>query len=165
MSGDATLNRLKIFRDIALRSMQEAYESLRAASLSGASSQQLLDDFCRKKAAYDASQAAYISRREDVKAYNKHRAAERRVIALRAGVPAEYADSVHVAYGPTGKTSVYYGGEGRPDGPGHGHIVLDNDGRVIYWRNPSDPHGTQNYISHEDGCGCGSGGGPKTTCG
>lgn len=32
---------------------------------------------------------------------------------------------------------LYYGGQGRADGPGHGHIV-SNDGRNLdYWREPN----------------------------
>lgn len=31
-------------------------------------------------------------------------------------------------------TDTYWGGEGRPDGPGHAHAVLDEHGRVLYLR-------------------------------
>jgi len=33
-----------------------------------------------------------------------------------------------------GNTSTYFGGEGKADGPGHGHVVTDSDGNVTYSR-------------------------------
>jgi len=33
-----------------------------------------------------------------------------------------------------GNTDNFFGGEGRPDGPGHGHIVLDRFGNPVYER-------------------------------
>lgn len=33
-----------------------------------------------------------------------------------------------------GNTDNFFGGEGSPDGPGHGHIVLDSNGNLVYER-------------------------------
>lgn len=40
---------------------------------------------------------------------------------------------------------IYFGGVGKPDGPGHGHYVMDQKGNVTYRREPFDPHGAQNF--------------------
>lgn len=50
-----------------------------------------------------------------------------------------------------GNTNIYFGGIGKPDGPGHGHYVMDQYGTVTYMRNPSDPHGTQNFTDAPGG--------------
>lgn len=39
-----------------------------------------------------------------------------------------------------GKTHTYFGGEGKADGPGHGHIVTNSDGHIEYARE-SESHG------------------------
>lgn len=33
-----------------------------------------------------------------------------------------------------GKTDNYFGGDGKADGPGHGHVVVSENGRVDYAR-------------------------------
>jgi hypothetical protein len=50
------------------------------------------------------------------------------------------SDDVKSVLEPNGNTSTYFGGEGRADGPGHGHIVCDSDGNVTYARE-SDSNG------------------------
>lgn len=37
-------------------------------------------------------------------------------------------------------TSNYFGGEGKPDGPGHGHVEVNEQGDVTYARESSE-HG------------------------
>lgn len=37
-----------------------------------------------------------------------------------------------------GVTSNYYGGQGKPDGPGHGHTDVDTSGNITYHRDPDD---------------------------
>lgn len=33
-----------------------------------------------------------------------------------------------------GKTDTYFGGQGKADGPGHGHVVSDSSGNISYAR-------------------------------
>lgn len=35
-------------------------------------------------------------------------------------------------------TDTYFGGEGKPDGPGHGHVVTDEYGNVRYARDSEE---------------------------
>jgi hypothetical protein len=37
-----------------------------------------------------------------------------------------------------GKTSNFFGGEGKADGPGHGHIDLDSKGNETFRREPGE---------------------------
>lgn len=57
-----------------------------------------------------------------------------------AGFSGSFSDtSAVVDEGNTGRADrldVYYGGEGRPDGPGHGHVVTNDGENVSYWREP-----------------------------
>lgn len=41
-----------------------------------------------------------------------------------------------------GKTDNYYGGQGRADGPGHGHVVVNESGGVDYARLSSSDGGS-----------------------
>jgi hypothetical protein len=40
---------------------------------------------------------------------------------------------------------IYFGGSGKPDGPGHGHYVIYPDGRITYNRQPYEEHGSHNF--------------------
>jgi hypothetical protein len=51
---------------------------------------------------------------------------------------------------PDGTVNIYFGGFGSPDGPGHGHYVMDPSGTVTYARDPSDEHGAQNFADYEE---------------
>lgn len=44
-----------------------------------------------------------------------------------------------------GAVSIYFGGASKPDGPGHGHYVMDRNGKVTYKRDPFDEYGAQNF--------------------
>jgi hypothetical protein len=44
-----------------------------------------------------------------------------------------------------GLTDVYFGGQGGPLGPGHGHAVIDGDGSLEYYRD-SAADGGQTYL-------------------
>lgn len=50
------------------------------------------------------------------------------------------AKIVHRSDG-SGKTDVYFGGSGcTGDGAGHGHIVIDKDDNIIYFRDIAQKH-------------------------
>lgn len=38
------------------------------------------------------------------------------------------------------RTDIFYGGEGTPDGDGHGHVTAIND-QIQYWREPENEGG------------------------
>lgn len=63
--------------------------------------------------------------------------------AFRAGVQ-HYGDDVKVVH-KDGKSHVYFGGSGEPDGPGHAHYVLDEFGNIEYRRDPFADRGPQNF--------------------
>lgn len=48
---------------------------------------------------------------------------------------------------PNGKTSTYFGGQGKADGPGHGHIVSDSNGNVTYARESASNGGGKGLAS------------------
>lgn len=50
-----------------------------------------------------------------------------------------YLGSVKVRHKRASTFDIYYGGVGKADGVGHGHIVV-RDGRVVYRRDPSLAH-------------------------
>lgn len=110
----------------------------------------LLERFKDAKSNLEKAKAAHNSRRSDIQAARQNDANEMRELARRAGVPSEYLDSVHVTVQSDGTVSILFGGAGSPDGPGHGHFVMDASGNVTYQRAPSDEHGAQNYIDHKE---------------
>lgn len=83
----------------------------------------------------------------------------KRAIAQRAGVPYHYLDNVLVSRQADGMIHIYFGGVGKPDGPGHGHYVMDQYDRVVYRQEPFDEHGAQvfedevSYIQQQRGQG------------
>lgn len=111
-------------------------------------------NYGRLKAAYDeakkeAEQAkqAFHARLAVVRAERDARRVEYRRIAKSAGVPHQYLDDIRVRQDTNGGYNIYFGGEGTPDGDGHGHYAVDASGHVTYRRNPLDPHGAHNYSS------------------
>lgn len=101
--------------------------------------------FKQAKADFDSCAKAFRSRLEQVKAEGQKRRNDKTSIAAKAGVPHRYRDNVWVSTGPDGNTNIYFGGVGEPNGPGHGHYVMDRSGTVTYKRDPFDPHGAQNF--------------------
>ncbi|MEO5949359.1 MAG: hypothetical protein ABIP74_03070 [Candidatus Saccharimonas sp.] len=99
-------------------------------------------DFDAAKAAHNQAKDAFRARLEKVRST---RSSDNRAAAERAGVPYQYRDNVHVSKDSSGNTNIYFGGSGTPDGPGHGHYVLDSRGKVTYKREPFDAHGAQNF--------------------
>lgn len=101
--------------------------------------------FKRAKEAFDATASAFRTRLDRVKAEGKKRNDDRRSLAQRAGVPYQYLDKVWVSVATDGTVNIYFGGVGEPNGPGHGHYVMDSSGNVTYKREPFDPHGGHNF--------------------
>lgn len=122
MARDAELDRLKVAQDVAFQRKQNAYQAQQAA--------------CVK---------AFKTRLEQVRASGKKRREDKKSIAEKAGVPFQYRDNVWISKDSDGNTNIYFGGVGKPDGPGHGHYVMDQNGNVTYRREPFDPHGAQNF--------------------
>lgn len=87
----------------------------------------------------------FQNRLATVRAESSRRRAENQSLAAKAGVPHQYQNEVYVSRQSDGSVNVYFGGVGEPNGPGHGHYVLDRSGKVIYRRDPFDPHGAQNF--------------------
>ena len=71
-------------------------------------------------------------------------------MSAKAGVPIQHCNNVVISTDTDGNTNIYFGGVGAPDGPGHGHYVLDGNGNVTYKRDPFDPHGGQNFQRNKE---------------
>lgn len=102
-------------------------------------------EFKRAKENFDSAAKAFKARLETVRAASKRHKDDKRSIAEKAGVPLQYRNDVWVTKDPDGTTNIYFGGAGKPNGPGHGHYVLDSSGKVTYKRDPFDPHGAHNF--------------------
>ncbi len=105
--------------------------------------------FKRVKAEFDQAAKAFKERLETVRSESKRRKDDKRALAERAGVPYQYRDNVWVSKDPSGNTNIYFGGIGKPNGPGHGHYVIDSSGKVTYKRDSFDSHGTQNFTESQ----------------
>jgi len=106
--------------------------------------------FKQAKATFDSAASDFRKRLEAVKAEGKKRNQDRQALARQAGVPVQYQDKVWVSKKPDGTVNLYFGGVGEPNGPGHGHYVMDPKGNVTYRRDPFNPHGAQNYADAQD---------------
>lgn len=102
-------------------------------------------DFKTAKEAFDKAGEAFKARLAIVKANNAKKIDDKREIARKTGVPSQYLDKVWVLKDANGNTSIYFGGMGDPNGPGHGHYVVDRSGKVTYKRDPYDEHGAKNF--------------------
>ena len=102
-------------------------------------------DFKRAKAEFDACSKTFKSRLDKVKAEGQKRRNDKKDVAAKAGVPYRYRDNVWISTDSDGSTNIYFGGVGKPNGPGHGHYVMDRGGSVTYKRDPHDPHGAENF--------------------
>lgn len=58
---------------------------------------------------------------------------------VQVGISLSYLGSVKVRHKGASTFDIYYGGVGKADGVGHGHIVVYG-GRVVYRRDPSLAH-------------------------
>lgn len=106
-------------------------------------------EFKRAKAEFDHASKAFKSRLEKVKAEGQKRREDKKSTAAKAGVPHQYRDNVWVSTDSNGTANIYFGGIGKPNGPGHGHYVMDRNGNVTYKRDPFDPHGAQNFTENQ----------------
>ena len=108
-------------------------------------------EFKKAKAEFDDCVKAFKARLDELKSASQKRREDKKSIAEKAGVPSQYRDNVWISTDSNGNTNIYFGGFGKPDGPGHGHYVMDQHGTVIYRRGPSEPHGTQNFTNKPGG--------------
>ena len=108
-------------------------------------------EFNKAKAEFDDCAKAVKDRLDELNSAHRKRRKEKKSIAAKAGVPLEYRDNVWISKDSDGNTNIYFGGLGKPDGPGHGHYVMDQHGTVTYRRDPFDPHGTQNFTDAPGG--------------
>lgn len=136
---------------VAFQYAKEVFSSAkRAFDQAKAEHERAQTEFKRAKAEADDVVKAFKARLEKVRAENRRRNDDKRSIAEKAGVPHQYRDNVWISKDSDGNTNIYFGGAGKPDGPGHGHYVLDRNGKVTYKRDPYDPHGAQNFARADD---------------
>ena len=98
------------------------------------------------KERHDATKPAFQRAKDD---FNSAKRAFDSANAAKAGVPHQYHDNVWISTDSSGNTNIYFGGVGKPNGPGHGRYVMDRSGKVTYMRDPFDPHGAQNVVRYE----------------
>ena len=98
------------------------------------------------KERHDATKPAFQRAKDD---FNSAKRAFDSANAAKAGVPHQYHDNVWISTDSSGNTNIYFGGVGKPNGPGHGRYVMDRNGNVTYKRDPFDPHGAQNVMRYE----------------
>lgn len=137
-------------RDRRFHQAKAAFEQAKAEH------EQALADYQKAKADFEQARDKFNNLNQQFKEakakYNeakKHRKSSADDIARQAGIPSQYLGNVIVKEDSPGCYSIYFGGAGSPDGPGHGHYVLDN-GTVTYHRDPYQPHGHQNYDDYKD---------------
>lgn len=106
-------------------------------------------EFKRAKIEFDQAVRAFKARLEIVKAETARKKNDKRSIAEKAGIPYQYCDKVWISTDSDGNTNIYFGGSGKPNGPGHGHYVMNRSGSVTYRRDPLDPHGSQNFTDDD----------------
>ena len=102
------------------------------------------------KERHDATKPAFQRAKDD---FNSAKRAFDSANAAKAGVPHQYHDNVWISTDSSGNTNIYFGGFGKPNGPGHGHYVMDRSGKVTYMRDPFDPHGAQSVMHMRDSSG------------
>lgn len=105
-------------------------------------------EFKAAKEVFDQASKAFQARLAIVKANNAKRADDKRSIAERAGIPYAHRDKFYIKKDSDGTVQIYFGGVGEPNGLGHGHYTMDSSGKVIYKREPFDPHGAQNFTEN-----------------
>lgn len=120
----------------------------RAYDQTKASHEQAQAEFKRAKADFDNAKTDFQKRLDSLKVESKRRKDDKRVLAEKAGVPHQYCDNVWISNDSNGNINIYFGGVGEPNGPGHGHYVMDRSGNVTYKRDAFDPHGAQNFTEN-----------------
>lgn len=139
--------RLRAFKEAqaAFGQAREAYQRAKSDH------EQRRREFERAKTELEGIRAAQRARLEVVRGDRQRRQDDDRVLARQAGVPSQYLDDLEVQREHNGVVNFYFGGIGAPDGPGHGHYVLDTKtGDVIYARDPHRDHGAQNFSGQRE---------------
>jgi hypothetical protein len=70
----------------------------------------------------------------------------RRYVINLADVPKCYHKNAKIKGKKDGCIHIFFGGLGKPIGPGKAHYVLNEDGELKYQREKGAPHGPQNHM-------------------
>ena len=138
-----------------VRRLRRAYTRERKALLTSVSSV-LHELIVSLQHAEESHRVAYRACVEKKRAFDRaHRRLAQREAVIRtvqeypqllAAIPEEYGYDVKIRPARGDTMSIYVGGLGEPDGYNHGHYVVEClSGKVIYRRDPGQPHGTHNY--------------------
>ena len=159
------IERLNSLQETAFQNMKRAFDNASSAYGAGAASyaaeghryeaesqgyvnvrRGLVAELRSAKERHDATKPAFQRAKDD---FNSAKRAFDSANAAKAGVPHQYHDNVWISTDSSGNTNIYFGGVGKPNGPGHGRYVMDRNGNVTYKRDPFDPHGAQNVMRYE----------------
>lgn len=105
----------------------------------------LLAEFYSAEADFEKNNGQFQARKKQLQAKNMRHNKQKTDLAIKAGVPEKEAHSVKIVTDEKGNTNFYFGGIGRPDGLGHGHVAIDKNNNQYYYRDAFRPHGGQNY--------------------
>lgn len=83
--------------------------------------------------------------------YARAKKAYQEIVVVFAGVPAKYHQQVQIDSDAKGAIDIFFGGQRAPSGPGHGHYVIEADGRIIYRRDPNTARGPHNFVDPSEG--------------
>lgn len=129
------------------KEQEQAQEKLNIYS---AETRKLKAEFESAKRKHLRIQETFHERLAAVKAAKKQRQSEEDRLMDQAEIPYYYRKSCKVRRSADGTVNFYFGGIGESDGLGHGHISMDNNGKVTYNRDVFDKHGTQNYMDYKE---------------
>lgn len=143
------MNRAYRYKQAAWQRQDNAWQRLQkdASASNRAAHKQAVAEFHKAKTEFDQAKQRFDEKLTQIKTEHQRLKEERRALARQAGVPLQYLNNVWVTPKTDGTTHIYFGGVGKPAGPGHGHYVMDKRGTLTYQREPFTPHGTQNYRS------------------
>jgi hypothetical protein len=120
---------------------KDEYEQAKAAH------ERVNSEFKSTKTGFDEAAKAFQVRLSELKADFAKKKENNRALAVKAGVPYQYRDNVKISEESDGSINIFFGGYGKPDGPGHGHYCMHPDGSVSYDRNPGASHGAENFTN------------------
>lgn len=141
------MNRLYQRKQTAWERQDVAWRRLQASKSAAnqAAHKQAVDEFHKAKSEFNQVKQRFDEKLTQVKAEHQRVKEERKALAHQAGIPLQYLNNVWVTQKTDGTTHIYFGGVGKPAGPGHGHYVMDKRGIVTYQREPLAEHGSHNY--------------------
>lgn len=87
------------------------------------------EHYLRCQAKYEACKRSYAQQMRQLRC-------DMRPLACKIGIPQQYLDKFHVSVKKDGEIHFYYGGEDKPVGKGHAHVVVNSDHTLKYWRYP-----------------------------